>query len=118
MDRISPCYSRRPDNIAKYQFLRDTQEGSEVRFYSMLQQYLQEMMPIVYTPTVGKAVQQYSDLYTAPRGITVSPRNIDQIREDYLLHDARIVVAAQVLATALTDGSAARADLDGDDLVS
>jgi len=88
-----------------------------VRFYSMLQQHLEEMMPIVYTPTVGKAVQQFSGLYTAPRGITVSPRNIDhmdQIREDYPLHDARMVVAAQVLATALTDGSAARADLDGD----
>jgi len=83
-----------------------------VRFYSMLQKHLEEMMPIVYTPAVGKAVQQYSDLYTAPRNID----HIDQIREDYLLHDARIVVAAQVLATALTDGSAARADLGGDDL--
>lgn len=58
MGRVSPCHSRQPDDIAKYQFLRGTQERYEVRFYSMLQQHCQEVMPIVYTPTVGKAVQQ------------------------------------------------------------
>ena len=89
-------FTRQPNDIAKYQYLRGTQERSEVRFYALLQQHLEEMMPIVYTPTVGKAVQQYSDLYQAPRGITVSPRNIDhidQILEDYPLHDVRMVVA-------------------------
>jgi malate dehydrogenase (oxaloacetate-decarboxylating) len=94
--KLYRTFTRQPDDIAKYQFLRDAQERSEVRFYSLLQQHLEEMMPIVYTPTVGKAVQQYSDLYTAPRGITVSPRNIDhidQILEDYPLHDVRMVVA-------------------------
>ncbi len=94
--RAYRTFIREPDDIAKYQFLRATQERSEVIFFALLQQHLEEMMPIVYTPTVGKAVQQYSALYQAPRGITVSPRNIDhidQILEDYPLHDVRMVVA-------------------------
>lgn len=94
--RLYRGFCRQPDDIAKYQYLRAMQERSEVRFYAMLQQHLEEMMPIVYTPTVGKAVQQYSDLYQAPRGITVSSRNIDhidQILTDYPLCDVRMIVA-------------------------
>lgn len=94
--RLYRGFCRQIDDIAKYQYLRAMQERSEVRFYAMLQQHLEEMMPIVYTPTVGKAVQQYSDLYQAPRGITVSSRNIDhidQILADYPLLDVRMIVA-------------------------
>jgi len=89
-------FCRQPDDIAKYQYLRAVQERSEVRFYALLQQHLEEMMPIVYTPTVGKAVQQYSNLYQAPRGITISNGNIehiDQILADYPLNDVRMIVA-------------------------
>ena len=53
-------------------------------------------MPIVYTPTVGKAVQQYSDLYQRPRGLTVSVLgidHIDQVVDDYPWHDVRMIVA-------------------------
>lgn len=99
--RLYRGYCRQPDDIAKYQYLRAMQERSEVRFYAMLQQHLEEMMPIVYTPTVGKAVQQYSDLYQAPRGITVSSRNIDnidQILADYPLLDVRMIVATDASA--------------------
>lgn len=94
--RLYRGYCRQLDDIAKYQYLRAMQERSEVRFFALLEQHLKEMMPIVYTPTVGKAVQQYSDLYQAPRGITVSPQNIDridQILEKYLLLDVRMIVA-------------------------
>lgn len=94
--RLYRGFCRQPDDISKYQYLRAMQERSEVRFYKVLQQHLEEMMPIVYTPTVGKAVQQYSDLYQAPRGITVSSKNIDHIDEilaDYYLHDVRMIVA-------------------------
>ena len=99
--RLYRGYCRQPDDISKYQYLRAMQERSEVRFYAMLQQHLEEMMPIVYTPTVGKAVQQYSDLYQAPRGITVSSHNIDHIDEildDYHLYDVRMIVATDASA--------------------
>ncbi len=99
--RLYRGYCRQPDDISKYQYLRAMQERSEIRFYAMLQQHLEEMMPIVYTPTVGKAVQQYSDLYQAPRGITVSSHNIDHIDEildDYHLYDVRMIVATDASA--------------------
>jgi malate dehydrogenase (oxaloacetate-decarboxylating) len=99
--RLYRGFCRQPDDISKYQYLRAMQERSEVRFYAMLEQHLEEMMPIVYTPTVGKAVQQYSDLYQAPRGITVSSQNIDhidQILADYPLYDVRMIVATDASA--------------------
>ncbi len=99
--RLYRGYCRQMDDIAKYQYLRAMQERSEIRFYAVLQQHLEEMMPIVYTPTVGKAVQQYSDLYQAPRGITVSSRNIDHIDEilaSYPLYDVRMIVATDASA--------------------
>ena len=99
--RLYRGFCRQPDDISKYQYLRAMQERSEVRFYAMLQQHLEEMMPIVYTPTVGKAVQQYSDLYQAPRGITISSKNIDhidQILADYPLYDVRMIVATDASA--------------------
>ncbi|MDJ0739758.1 MAG: NAD-dependent malic enzyme [Gammaproteobacteria bacterium] len=99
--RLYRGYCRQPDDIAKYQYLRAMQERSEVRFYALLQRHLEEMMPIVYTPTVGKAVQHYSDLYQAPRGITVSPQNIDYIDEilcNYPLLDVRMIVATDASA--------------------
>ena len=99
--RLYRGYCRQSDDIAKYQYLRALQERSEVRFYSLLQQHLEEMMPIVYTPTVGKAVQQYSDLYQAPGGTPITRRNIDhidRILEDYPLTDVRMLVATDASA--------------------
>lgn len=99
--RLYRGYCRQTDDIAKYQYLRAMQERSEVRFYATLAQHLEEMMPIVYTPTVGKAVQQYSDLYQAPRGLTISSKNIDRIDtilKDYPLNDIRMIVATDASA--------------------
>ena len=47
-------------------------------FYALLEKHLDEMLPIVYTPTVGAAVQQFSALYQNPRGLSFSPLNIDR----------------------------------------
>ena len=94
--RVYQGYLKLDDDIEKYQYLRACQERSEVIFFRLLEQHLDEMMPIVYTPTVGKAVQQYSDLYQRPRGLTVSVLgidHIDQVVDDYPWHDVRMIVA-------------------------
>ena len=94
--RVYQGYLKLDDDIEKYQYLRACQERSEVIFFKLLEQHLDEMMPIVYTPTVGKAVQQYSDLYQRPRGLTVSVLgidHIDQVVDDYPWHDVRMIVA-------------------------
>ena len=94
--RVYRGFVEAPTDIQKYQFLRALQERQEVLFYKLLELHLEEMMPIVYTPTVGAAVQQFSALYQNPRGISLTPLNIDRA-EDALncfpMEDVRMIVA-------------------------
>jgi len=95
IDRLYGNFSKQPNDISKYQFLRAVQERSEVLFYALLERYLVEMMPFVYTPTIGQAVQQFSHLYTTSRGLTLSVKSIDrvqQILENHHWHDVRMLV--------------------------
>jgi malate dehydrogenase (oxaloacetate-decarboxylating) len=82
--------------LGKYQFLRALQERQETLYYAVLEEHLEEMLPIVYTPTVGEAVKNYSALYQNPRGLSVSPLNIgrmEQMLDDYPLDDVHMIVA-------------------------
>ncbi len=96
VDRVYRGYLREPDPLAKYQYLRSLQERTEILFYALLERHLEEMLPIVYTPTVGQAVQEYSYLYQSPRGLSFSPINIDrapQVTKSYPWNDVRMIVA-------------------------
>ncbi|MDH5494007.1 MAG: oxaloacetate-decarboxylating malate dehydrogenase, partial [Myxococcales bacterium] len=96
IQRVYQGYLRMPTNLTKYQFLRALQERQEILFYGLLERHLEEMMPIVYTPTVGQAVQQFSALYQKPRGICLSPENAaraEVILDSYALEDVRMIVA-------------------------
>ena len=82
--------------LDKHIFLRDLQDRNEVLFYALLVEHLEEMMPIIYTPTVGEAVRLFSHIYRLPRGLTVSTDNIgriEQVLENVPLEDVRLVVA-------------------------
>lgn len=83
-------------DIDRHIFLRMLQDRSEVIFYALLDRHLEEMMPIIYTPTVAQAVEQFSRIYRFPRGLVVSTQNIDDI--DRLLEntpfpDVQLIVA-------------------------
>jgi malate dehydrogenase (oxaloacetate-decarboxylating) len=78
VDRVRAAYLREPTPIAKYQYLRALQERNELLFYALLEQHLAEMLPIIYTPTVGEAVQHFSHLYQSARGLSLSTNNIDR----------------------------------------
>lgn len=83
-------------DLEKHVFLRALQDRSEVLFYALIDRHIEEMMPIIYTPTVAQAVEQFSRIYRYPRGLVVSPENIDQI--DSLLEntpfpDVQLIVA-------------------------
>jgi malate dehydrogenase (oxaloacetate-decarboxylating) len=84
VQRIYQNYLRQCDDMAKYLFLRAAQDRNEVVFFALLEQHLEEMLPIVYTPTVGLAVQQFSSLYKAPRGLTFTIDNIDERAEELI----------------------------------
>src|ERR671924_188060 len=56
-------------------------ERNEVLFYRLLSEHLDEMLPIVYTPTVGKAIERYSHEYRRPRGVFLSIEHPDLVEE-------------------------------------
>jgi malate dehydrogenase (oxaloacetate-decarboxylating) len=96
LDRVYRGYEREVSPLAKYQFLRALQERHEVLFYALLAKHVEEMLPIVYTPTVGDAVQQFSALYQHPRGLSFSTENIgraSKVANSYPLDDVRMIVA-------------------------
>ncbi len=96
VERVYRGFLREPDPIAKYQYLRALQERAETLFYALLERHLEEMMPIIYTPTVGQAVQQFSHLYQNPRGLSFSPLNIDRAARmvrNFPWNDVRMIVA-------------------------
>ncbi len=88
-------YCELTSDIARYQYLRALQERHEVAFFALLREHLSEMLPIVYTPTVGEAVRRFDALYQNPRGLSLSPLNIDVALEaatNYPMEDVRMIV--------------------------
>ncbi|MGE5234883.1 MAG: NAD-dependent malic enzyme [Acidobacteriota bacterium] len=88
-------YRRKPDDLERYLFLLGLLNRNETLFYRLLVGNLVEMLPIVYTPTVGQACQQLSHIMRRPRGVYIHPENIaniDQIFENVSLPHVRLMV--------------------------
>lgn len=85
--------------INKHIYLRAIQDNNETLFYRLVQEHIEEMMPIIYTPTVGDACEQFSDIYRSSRGLFVSYSERDQI--DDILRNA---TKRKVKVIVVTDG--------------
>lgn len=72
VERAYMQYSTFDDALNKHIYLRAIQDNNETLFYRLVQKYIDEMMPIIYTPTVGDACEQFSDIYRSSRGLFVS----------------------------------------------
>ena len=82
--QVKRCYrnfGREQAPLDKYQYLRALQDRNETLFFALLSAHVEEMLPIVYTPTVGEAIKQYSGIFRTPRGLTFSPDNIHRVDE-------------------------------------
>jgi len=66
-------------DIEKWVFLSGLQDTNEVLFYALLGEHTEEMLPIVYTPTVGTAIEQFSHLFRRPRGVFLNVKSPDEI---------------------------------------
>ncbi len=90
------CKNKSSD-MEKYIYLRDLQDSNETLFYSLLCEYIEEFMPIVYTPVVGLGCQQYSHIYRRPRGIFIAYPNrnhIDSILANPCFNDVKVIVVS------------------------
>jgi malate dehydrogenase (oxaloacetate-decarboxylating) len=89
-----------PSDIGKYIFLKNLQNRNEVLFYRLALEHAEEMLPYIYTPTVGDASLEYSNIYSDVRGLYISYELKDQM-------DAMIVnyPYQDIEAIVVTDGS-------------
>jgi malate dehydrogenase (oxaloacetate-decarboxylating) len=68
-------------DLERYAFLRDLQDTNETLFYALLERNVEELLPIVYTPTVGAGCRSFSRLFRKPRGLFLSVPHRDSIRQ-------------------------------------
>ena len=95
VQRTLGAVRRKQDNIEKYIYLTNLQNRNEVLFYRLVIDYIEEMVPLIYTPTVGEACLQYGSIYRRPRGLFISLRERGRIAEMLRLwpHDGvRLIV--------------------------
>ena len=80
-DRALLNFRRKTSDLEKYIYLSMLQQRNEVLFYHLLNLHLEEMMPIIYTPTVGQACLEYGSIYRSPRGLYLSIEDRGRVRE-------------------------------------
>jgi len=72
-------YSRQGSDLAKWVYLTNLRNRNEVLFYKLLSEHIEEMLPIVYTPTVGLAIEQFSHEFRRSRGVYLSVDHLDDV---------------------------------------
>ncbi len=79
--RRMQALGEQPTPFNKYSFLHDLQDTNETLFYALLVRNIEQMLPLVYTPTVGEGCQRFSEIWKKPRGLFLSYPNKDRIEQ-------------------------------------
>lgn len=86
LKRVYQQFLRQPDDLSKYVYLNGLQDLNEILYYRLVAEHLEEMLPIIYTPTVGEAIQQFSSTFDRPRGVYLSIDDPDGIDDAFASH--------------------------------
>jgi malate dehydrogenase (oxaloacetate-decarboxylating)(NADP+) len=93
--RVLGNVREKPTDLERYLYLVALQDRNETLFYRVVMNNIEEMMPIIYTPTVGQACQEFQHIYRSPRGFYVSLQdrgNIREIMQNWPHKETRIMV--------------------------
>jgi len=93
--RAYEAFQKKDNDLERHIYLRALQDTNEVLFYKLLLNHIEEMTPIVYTPTVAQACEQFSHIYRRPRGLFISyplRDSIPQLLRNRLNKDIDVIV--------------------------
>lgn len=79
--RVLGNFRAKPTDLERYLYLIALQDRNENLFYRVIMNHIEEMMPIIYTPVVGQACQEFQHIYRKPRGFYISLNDKGHIRE-------------------------------------
>ena len=95
MERVLQNMRRKYYDIERYVFLKSLQSRNERLFYQMVINNIEEVMPLIYTPTVGQACKEYNRIFRRPRGLYVTIKDVGQVKqilENWPYRDIRVIV--------------------------
>jgi malate dehydrogenase (oxaloacetate-decarboxylating)(NADP+) len=95
VERVLENFRRLESPLERYLMLQGLQDRNEELFYQVVTEHPDEMMPVIYTPTVGLACQQFGHIYRNPRGLYVSAADrgsVAEVLRNWPYRDARIIV--------------------------
>jgi malic enzyme len=95
LERAYENFQAKPNNLEKFIYLTSLNDRNETLFFRLLYEHIDEMIPIVYTPTVGEACQKFSHIYRRGRGLYISyeqRHNIEKILGNFYCQDPSVIV--------------------------
>lgn len=100
LKKIMAAVRALPDNLAKHMYLSDLHDRNETLFHRVLVRHIEELAPLIYTPTVGQACQLFETTFRRPRGMYFSSDDVGQMAAMVANWPGKVVSVAVV-----TDGS-------------
>ena len=95
LTRTMENYEAKPNDLERYIYLAALHDRNEILFYRLLIDHLEEMMPIIYTPTVGRACQLYGHIFRRARGMFISALDkgsVADVLDNWPSDDVRVIV--------------------------
>jgi malate dehydrogenase (oxaloacetate-decarboxylating)(NADP+) len=93
--RVMDNFLKKPNDLEKYTYMIDLQDRNENLFYKVVMDNIEVMMPIIYTPTVGQACQEFGHIFRRPRGLYIAyedREDIDELLKNWPYEDVRVIV--------------------------